>query len=210
MICATDTARIRVAQNPLQWLNTGIVFTAIPCAGLWGMFNEGFSNISGFVWWFLAPIMCIIVAGLGLFLSLGVGMLLYCVEHIELSKEEIRLKLGPITIKKLPTTQILTVGYSEQGFGKSNPEMIPLLFLSALPVDELVSIGDKELRRARNIEKNLSNGLSYEKKCIYAACNRFPIPWFMLGLRAGFVMGYSSDRLETIKQYIMSAKYFVE
>ena len=213
MISATDTVRIRVAQNPQQWLIHGIGFTAIPCAGYWVMFHDGFSNVPGFAWWFLAPIMCILVVGSGFFLSLGVGMLLYCVEHVEISKQEIRLKLGPITIKKLPTTQILTVGYSEQGFGKNDPEMIPLLFLSALPADALISIGEKEIRKDQHIEyelKEWGNGLSYQQKCIYAACKRVPIPWFMLGFRAGFVMGYSSDRLKTIKHYISSAKYFVE
>lgn len=199
---------LSAAEYCVPWLAMGIGFTLMPCAAYVLLLTADYSSVPPYVLWILIPIISIIVIGMGYFLINGLGMLLFCVERIEITEEELRMKLGFITTKRIPTQLVLTVGYTEQGFEIQKAfSKTPMLVISTLPPDKIIEAGQKRLSRKQALQKDIRT-LTDEQKCVYAYyVNK--TPQFMLGFGKEIVLEFSEKRLEIIKQYISDAKYVI-
>lgn len=199
------------AEYRKTWLEMGVGFTLFPCTAYIMLLTADYSSVPPYMLWILIPIMSIIVFGMGYFLLNGLGMLLFCVERVEITREEIRLKLGFITIKRFSTQEILTVGYTEQGFGRKVVNYTPILVLSTEIHEKIIQSGEDKIRKDQSIQKQINrfnSNASAEQKGVYAYyINKTPL--FMLGLRKGIALAYTDKRLEKIRQYISGAKYVV-
>lgn len=203
---------IPAAEYHNVWLQMGIGFSLIPSAAYIMLLTADYSSVPLYALWILIPIMSIIVFGMGYFLLNGLGMLLFCVERVEITKEEIRLKLGFVTVKRISTQEIMTVGYTEQGLEIVEAvSCTPMLVLSTELCEKITQHGEKRIRKDRAIQKQINrfnSNTSAEQKGVYAYyINKMPL--FMLGLRKGIALAYTEKRLEKIRQYISGAKYVV-
>ena len=205
------TIRIPAAQSRGYFLFYGAGFTALSCVALTMLFTTGFFNAPFFAWLFMLPVLCPILLVFGLFLLLGIGMLLYCVESIELSAGEIRLMVGPITLKKVPAAEIVTVGYTEVRYGRGTNSFVPMLMLSQLPAEQLIGRGEVALRKNYAVKRLYADSpMSHQQKCICAYFQQMPLPLFMMGFGKNIALGYSSAQLAAVRPYILKATYFIE
>ena len=193
------------------WLETGIAFTGMPVAVYVLLLTSRYDNIPPGAWLIAGPVLLAIICGFGFFLCNGLGMLLYCTGRIELDREEIRVKLGPLTIRKWNTEKVKTVVYTEQGFGKHSFAFYGMLVLSAESQEEIVRKGNRKIDRELRlwqllVDKGMKLGLP--GTAAYA-CYMDSLPWLVLGSRKGLAFGYTEERKEAIRRHLRRAKFLV-
>lgn len=198
-----------IALTRNNWLEMGIVFTAMPVAACVLLLTSRYDNVPLGAWLVLGPILLVFVGVFGFFLCNGLGMLLFCVGRIELDSEEVRVKIGAITIRKWNTERIRTVVYTEQGFGKHNFCYYGMLVLSAESPEEIERKGNRKIDREQNLWRILvDKGMKLGRLETAAyACYQDKLPWLVLGSPKGLAFGYTDERKEVLHRYLYRAKF---
>lgn len=192
-----------------HWLEIGIVFTGMPVAVYVLLLTSRHDNVPPGAWLILGPILLLFICGFGFFLCNGLGMLLYCVGRIELDREEIRVKLGPLTLRRWNTEKIKTVVYTEQGFGKHSFSYHGMLVLSTESPEEIERRGNRKIDKEETLWKILvDKGMKLGRPETAAyACYMDKLPWLILGSRKGLAFGYTDERKEALRRYLYRAKF---
>ena len=121
-----------------------------------------------------------LVAFIGVWFGFVIYMFLYglsALQTLEMDRDEIRIRMGPLVIRRIPTDRIKTVGLYVT-FNRANTE--PSMFMLALSLrtpEELNEKGQRKLRNSQIKKRMLRAGIIPEGKYAGAkAClfERFP------------------------------------
>lgn len=190
------------------WLEMGIVFTAMPLAVYYILLSSSYSDAPVAI---ITPILILFVCGFGYFLLNGLGMLLYCVGRIEVDMEEIRVKLGLLTLRRVSLRNIRAVVYAEQGFGKTNTQFHQLLVLSTEEPEQIEKKGNRKINKGFNLwEQLVSRGMKLGRPET-AAYARYTsnLPLMVLGLGKGLAFGWTAERTEMMRRFLRGAKFYI-
>lgn len=198
-----------IAVSRDHWLEMGIAFTGMPVVAFTLLLTSRYDNIPPAAWLIAGPILLAIICGFGFLLCNGLGMLLYCVGRIELDREEIRIKLGRITVRKWNMDSIKTVAYTEQGFGRTHTFYYGILVLSTESPEEIERKGNKKIDRELMLWRELMDRgmkLGRRETAAYAYCQG-KLTWLMLGCRKGMSFGYTDERKEVLRRYLRHTEF---
>lgn len=187
--------------------NDGIIFVGISLAAFWVLFTSSYENAPMLI---VIPMLILFICGFMFFFLNGLGMILYCVERIEIDEEEIRIKLGPVTARRIPTKEIQTVVYTEQGFGR-HTFYHPVLVLSREPAEDIIRKGKQKVDKSNTLWKFLtSRGMQFGQAKAYAyTCYMNNLPLMILGSQKGAVVGYTQTRVDALRWYLRNAEFIV-
>ena len=196
-------------KNP--WLSYGIAFTAGTVFVLTRFAGVSFDTVPVSARWYVFPTFLILLGGVFLFLYIGVCILLYCAARIDITKEDIVVKVGGITLCKLPTTEILSVGFMEQGFSRRMDVYFPQLVLTTEPAESVILRGQKKIAKKRTVRQHLKWRRitpSSRKAAGYIAFERC-FPYFLPGRRKYVLMEFTQERLELLMDYLLFADFLL-
>jgi hypothetical protein len=192
-----------------DWLECGVVFIGLPVAVFSLLLSASYENLSTPEIYIVFPLLMAMIAGFLFFLYHGVCFLLHCAARVEITADSVSLKVGKITLRKLCTDQILTVGFMEQGFGRGEGVYIPQLVLSTEAPEDVCQSGKRRIASKRAIRDRLrlrKIAQSSKKAAGYAHFERyFPTLW--QGRNPYILLEYSTERACALRTYLHSAEF---
>lgn len=206
-----DGIAISAVVNKDSWLLCGIGFVALPIIVFYKLFGVSLNSISGPESYFVFPFILLLIAGFLVFFYHGVCFLLHCAARVEITTDMVSLKVGKITLRKLPADQILTVGFMEQGFGRNKQIYIPQLVLTTESAEDVLQNGEKRIAKSRVIRQQLrARGIarSSKKAAGYTHFEKyFPTLW--QGRDKYILLEFSQDRVHALRNYLVSAEFLL-
>ena len=191
------------------WLEDGVVFVGMPVAVFSVLLSASYENLSTPEIYIVFPLLMAMIAGFLFFLYHGVCFLLHCAARVEITPESVSLKVGKITLRKLCTDQILTVGFMEQGFGRGGSVYIPQLVLSTEAPEDVCQSGKRRIASKRAIRQRLRLRKimqSSKKAAGYAHFERCS-PTLWQGRNPYILLEYSTERACVLRTYLRSAEF---
>ena len=121
---------------------------------------------------------------------------------IEISSEELRVRLGPVTLKRISADRVKTVGIFAEPHSRGNSTLLYLLLLIDKPRDELNQKGQKYIKRKALLREMEQVGLSATgpdaaAKAYLFACHRRSLLW----------IEDSKQTREVLHRYLSSAEF---
>ena len=107
-----------------KWMILGVPGTIV---GIWFMVHQlwnGFNALST-----LMGLFWLIVAG---------SIVLYCLETVSITEQEVMLKLGPIVLLRMPVSEVRTITSAAINIGRGGSCYENLIFLSPKRLDEMI------------------------------------------------------------------------
>ena len=204
-----DGIALSAAVKKDSWLLCGIGFVFLPMVVFYMLSSGSYASISTPESYIVFPFLLIATAVFSLFFYHGVCFLLHCAAKVEITADMVSLKVGKITLRKLPTNQILTVGFMEQGFGRGEAVYIPQLVLTTESAEDVLQNGEKRIAKSRAIRQQLRMrgiALSSKKAAGYARFERyFPALW--QGRNHYILLEFSQERVLALRGYLFSAEF---
>lgn len=204
-----DGIAISAVVNKDTWLLCGVGFVALPIIVFSFLSGVSFTNISAPEGYFIFPFILIVIAGFLVFFYRGICFLLHCTARIEITADMVSLKVGTITLRKLPTDQILTVGFMEQVFGRGKAVYTPQLVLTTESAEDVFRNGEKRIAKSRAIRQELAErniSTSSKKAAVYARFGRYS-PTLWQGRNKYILLEFSQARILVLREYLFSAKF---
>ena len=204
-----DGIAISAVVNKDSWLLCGVGFVAMPIMVFYTLSGVSFTNISAPECYFVFPFILIVIAGFLVFFYHGVCFLLHCTARVEITADMVSLKVGKITLRKLPTDQILTVGFMEHVFGRGKAVYIPQLVLTTEPAEDVLQNGEKRIAKSRAIRQQLrlrKIAQSSKKAAGYAHFERYS-PTLWQGRNPYILLEFSQERVLALRAYLLSAEF---
>ena len=197
--------------NKDSWILSGVWYAALPMVALYFMlFRVSYTSISTPENYIVFPLLMAMIAGFLYFLYHGVCFLLHCAARVEITADAVSLKVGKITLRKLPVDQILTVGFMEQGFGRRGKSVyIPQLVLSTEAPEDVCQSGKRRIASKRAIRDRLrlrKIAQSSKKAAGYAHFERYS-PTLWQGRNPYILLEYSTERACALRAYLRSAEF---
>ena len=192
-----------------DWLECGVVFIGLPVAVFSLLLSASYENLSTPEIYIVFPLLMAMIAGFLFFLYHGVCFLLHCAARVEITADSVSLKVGKITLRKLCTDQILTVGFMEQGFGRGEGVYIPQLVLSTEAPEDVCQSGKRRIASKRAIRDRLrlrKIAQSSKKAAGYAHFERYS-PTLWQGRNPYILLEYSTERACVLRTYLRSAEF---
>jgi hypothetical protein len=192
-----------------SWLLCGIGFVVLPMVVFYMLSSGSYASISTPESYIVFPFLLIATAVFSLFFYHGVCFLLHCAAKVEITADMVSLKVGKITLRKLPTNQILTVGFMEQGFGRGEAVYIPQLVLTTESAEDVLQNGEKRIAKSRTIRQQLrlrKITQSSKKAAGYAHFERYS-PTLRQGRNPYILLEYSMERACVLRTYLRSAEF---
>ena len=192
-----------------DWLECGVVFIGLPVAVFSLLLSASYENLSTPEIYIVFPLLMAMIAGFLFFLYHGVCFLLHCAARVEITADSVSLKVGKITLRKLCTDQILTVGFMEQGFGRGEGVYIPQLVLSTEAPEDVCQSGKRRIASKRAIRDRLrlrKITQSSKKAAGYAHFERYS-PTLWQGRNPYILLEYSTERACVLRTYLRSAEF---
>ena len=193
-----------------DWLECGVVFIGLPVAVFSLLLSASYENLSTPEIYIVFPILAAVIAGFLYFLYHGVCFLLHCAARVEITADAVSLKVGKITLRKLPVDQILTVGFMEQGFGRRGKSVyIPQLVMSTETPEDVCQSGKRRIANNRAIRDRLrlrKIAQSSKKAAGYAHFERCS-PTLWQGRNPYILLEYSTERACALRTYLHSAEF---
>ena len=193
-----------------DWLEWGVVFIGLPVAVFSLLLSASYENLSTPEIYIVFPLLMAMIAGFLFFLYHGICYLLHCAARVEITPESVSLKVGKITLRKLCTDQILTVGFMEQGFGRRGRSVyIPQLVLSTEAAEDVCQSGERRIANNRTIREQLrlrKIAQSSKKAAGYAHFERYS-PTLWQGRNPYILLEYSTERACVLRTYLRSAEF---
>ena len=192
-----------------DWLECGVVFIGLPVAVFSLLLSASYENLSTPEIYIVFPLLMAMIAGFLFFLYHGVCFLLHCAARVEITADSVSLKVGKITLRKLCTDQILTVGFMEQGFGRGEGVYIPQLVLSTEAPEDVCQSGKRRIASKRAIRDRLrlrKIAQSSKKAAGYAHFERYS-PTLWQGRNPYILLEYSTERACALRAYLRSAEF---
>ena len=192
------------------WLLHGIGFVGLPVVVFYRLLSASYENLSTPEIYIVFPLLMAMIAGFLFFLYHGVCFLLHCAARVEITADSVSLKVGKITLRKLCTDQILTVGFMEQGFGRHGKSVyIPQLVLSTEAAEDVCQSGERRIANNRAIREQLrlrKIAQSSKKAAGYAHFERYS-PTLWQGRNPYILLEYSTERACALRTYLHSAEF---
>jgi hypothetical protein len=192
-----------------SWRLCGVGFVALPMIVFYLMSSASYAGISAPEIYIVLPLLVFQIAGFLFIFYHGVCFLLHCAARVEITADMVSLKIGKITLRKLPADQILAVGFMEIGFGRGNGEYIPQLVLTTESAEDVLQKGEKRIAKKRAIRQQLRmRGIapSSKKAAGYARFKRhFPTLW--QGHNRYILLEFSQERVLALRAYLFSAEF---
>ena len=192
------------------WLLHGVGFVGLPVVVFYRLLSASYENLSTPEIYIVFPILAAVIAGFLYFLYHGVCFLLHCAARVEITADAVSLKVGKITLRKLPVDQILTVGFMEQGFGRRGKSVyIPQLVLSTEAAEDVCQSGERRIANNRTIREQLrlrKIAQSSKKAAGYAHFERCS-PTLWQGRNPYILLEYSTERACALRTYLHSAEF---
>ena len=192
------------------WLLHGVGFVGLPVVVFYRLLSASYENLSTPEIYIVFLILTAVIAGFLFFLYHGVCFLLHCAARVEITADSVSLKVGKITLRKLPVDQILTVGFMEQGFGRRGRSVyIPQLVLSTEADEDVCQSGERRIANNRAIREQLrlrKITQSSKKAAGYAHFERCS-PTLWQGRNPYILLEYSTERACVLRTYLRSAEF---
>ena len=192
------------------WLLLGVGFVGLPVVVFYRLLSASYENLSTPEIYIVFLILTAVIAGFLFFLYHGVCFLLHCAARVEITADSVSLKVGKITLRKLPVDQILTVGFMEQGFGRRGRSVyIPQLVLSTEAPEDVCQSGKRRIASKRAIRDRLrlrKIAQSSKKAAGYAHFERCS-PTLWQGRNPYILLEYSTERACVLRTYLRSAEF---
>lgn len=199
-----------VLENKDIWLTYGLFITILSGVALYNLLTVSWAVPYPFNW-VMHPFLGLMVAAFGFFLFAGISILILCVEKIVFTKEEVRLKVGFFTVRKVSTPEILCVGFTEQGFDRQGRIKIPLLVLSREAKEDILEKAQSKGFRNRKTVRDMGNS-GYDpaspRGILYTYWNRRASN-LLLGIGKDIIMDYTQDRANAMRAFLTSATFMV-
>lgn len=189
----------RITQKHLFLLfSAAALFIAFSTGRL--LLNTSFSSIPSVILPFLIVFMAVYWGSLVWMFFLGLTAL----QTVELERDELRILIGPVVLKRISTDSIKTVGRNAMyGRNHSSPTML-FLVLSDKSPEELNERGTKRLKNKWLCQQMLQSGVLPEGP--YAAAKAHLFEHF---LRTPLWIEDSEETLEILRKVLLSAKFLV-
>lgn len=107
----------------------------------------------------IMPFVVVFLASFFLFVLINFFYGLTALHTIEVSTEELRVYLGPVTVKRISAERVKTVGIMAEPHSKGNTTLLYLLLLTDKSKEELNQKGQKYLRRRDLLRRMEQAGL---------------------------------------------------
>lgn len=192
-----------------SWVLCGAWFVALPMIVFYTLSGVSFANISSPESYIVFPFLIIVIIGFLAFFYHGVCFLLHCAARVEITADMVSLKVGKITLRKLPTDQILTVGFMEQVFGRGNSVYLPQLVLSTESAEDVIQSGEKRIAKSRAIRRQLQMrriARSSKKAAGYAHFERYS-PTLWQRRNPYILLAFSQERVCALRAYLLPAEF---
>ena len=188
------------------WMIHGAGFAGLGAVVLWKMATAEYGDTPFFAMLFVFAFSCCFL----IFLAVGLSMLALCAGRIVIDREEVKLCIGKLILKRIPTGEIRTVAFGYASFGRYSRTIdVPMLILSAEDAEQLVEKGSRIIRRKSNWRRQLQNmGLDPDSQnsCAYVAlCEKvvaYLLPW-----KKGLLMSFSVQRTELLRRHLSGASF---
>lgn len=122
----------------LRWNSPWMIFGAPgTIVGIWFLVHQiwnGFHAMST-----LIGLLLLFVAG---------PIVLYCLETVSITEQEVMLKLGPIVLRRMPVSEVRTITSAAINIGRGGSCCENLIFLSPKRLDEMIFTPSEHPREA--------------------------------------------------------------
>lgn len=192
-----------------SWLLCGVGFVGLPMAVFYLLLGASYGSVSAPESYIVFPFLVAVIAGFLFIFYHGVCFLLFCAARVEITADAVSLKVGKITLRKLCTDQILTVGFMEQKLGRGEGVYIPQLVLSTEAPEDVCQSGESRIannRASRDRLRLRKIAQSSKKAAGYAHFERyFPTLW--QGRNPYILLEFSVERSCALRTYLRSAEF---
>lgn len=204
----TETISFDAVERKDVWMIHGMGFAGLGALVLWKMATAEYGDTPFFAMLFVFAISCCFL----IFLAVGLSMLALCAGKIVIDREEIKLCVGQLILKRIPVGEIRTVAFGYASFGRYSRTIdVPMLILSAEDAEQLVEKGSRIIRRKSSLRQQLrSMGFDPDsrKSCAYVAlCEK--IVAYLLPWKKGMLMGFSVQRTELLRRHLPGSEFLV-
>lgn len=199
-----------VLDNKDIWLTYGLFTTVLSGVALYKMLTVSWAVPYPFHW-IMHPFLCLAVAAFCFFLFVGISILILCVEKIVFTKEEVRLKVGIFTVRKVSTSEILCVGLTELSIDGQGKFKIPLLVLSREAKEDILQKEQSKGFRNRKKVRDMGNS-GYDpaspQGILYTYWNR-KASNLLLGIGKDIIIDYTQERANALRGFLTAATFMV-
>ena len=98
-----DGIAMTAVEKKDTWVLCGTGFVVLPILVFYKLSDVRFDNISAPERYFVFPVVLLVIAALLGFFYCGVCFLLHCAVRVEITADMVSLKVGKITLRKLPS-----------------------------------------------------------------------------------------------------------